>query len=961
MKKKIYSIIVAATCALTLSAQTPYEEIMADINKAGGVYYVCDFGEIEDTPAPKGYKPFYVTNYARHGARYDLRNHHYDLLNDVLSKAHADGQLTDFGEQIHDRYMNVYPLLRMRAGELTTKGQAQQIELGQRMYDAYPEIFKKDPKVVIYSTDVPRCIMSMASFVEGLRSRDPKMDIFTEASKSRMYYLNPHSVENPNIGEYDLKAIKGVNSPLKDRQKQIFAELVDNDAFLARLFKDVSYPATICDPVVFEQRFFSMATNMQCTDIDVSFYDVFTKEEMYNLWQCDNIFYYQEKGDDMLANGRTYAVAESLLEDIIVKTDEDIARGYPNAHLRFGHDGCLMALYCLMDLEGWKEPLEDFNKVKDYWQNYNVPMATNFRLVLYRSKKSDEILFKAYHNDKEMELPLPSDLAPYYRWNDFREKYTKIVREAQQLLEETKDDFYMSEEANIWGKVTAQGKPLEGVLISDGYQFVKTDAKGRYCINSEKKDSIVFVVTPSGYEAVEKDGVQNAFWHRLDGDPKKNEWRDFELVPVDQTNYTMMVMTDSHFLKDPERNDLNRFETVQLPVYKDIAAKASEKGPVYAVNLGDFSHERYWKLMNFNGVDAYNYLASVDFPAKFYGVCGNHDNDPAIIGEDVDSRSAHLYRQCWGPEWYSANIGGDHWIFIDNAFYINTPGKGKKAPGVLGARDYRGEFTPEQLAWLEKDLSHVSKDTDIYLCTHIPLMTNEKEHSHAMPVSAIPQLDELFSKFEKVTVFSGHLHRMIFVDREDFPRFSQYCFPALSGNVWECAQDKPLLGEDGTEAGVPYIEFAEGEPYKVRYQTQRLGEAYMSIHDMNKVSEYYRTDPDVRAFVKLYPERADFSNPKYRNMIHVNYWAYCPGQIVEVYENGRALKVQKISDEDPLYNECHYIPAAKKSGFKFKKSFSKPEPNPHMFAAKAQRADSDILVVIKDESGNEIRRSELKR
>lgn len=43
------------------------------------------------------------------------------------------------------------------------------------------------------------------------------------------------------------------------------------------------------------------------------------------------------------------------------------------------------------------------------------------------------------------------------------------------------------------------------------------------------------------------------------------------------------------------------------------------------------------------------------------------------------------------------NIGDVHWIMMDNIIYKNTPGKGKKNVGVVGARDYDKGFTPEQL------------------------------------------------------------------------------------------------------------------------------------------------------------------------------------------------------------------------------------------------------------------------
>ena len=46
---------------------------------------------------------------------------------------------------------------------------------------------------------------------------------------------------------------------------------------------------------------------------------------------------------------------------------------------------------------------------------------------------------------------------------------------------------------NITGTVTADGKPMAGVPVSDGEKIVLTDKKGRYAIDSRKKDGTVFV------------------------------------------------------------------------------------------------------------------------------------------------------------------------------------------------------------------------------------------------------------------------------------------------------------------------------------------------------------------------------------------------------------------------------------------------------------------------------------
>ena len=53
--------------------------------------------------------------------------------------------------------------------------------------------------------------------------------------------------------------------------------------------------------------------------------------------------------------------------------------------------------------------------------------------------------------------------------------------------------------ATIYGTVECNGSPLEGVVVSDGVEVVKTDKKGVYNITSDKKTGYVFISIPSGY------------------------------------------------------------------------------------------------------------------------------------------------------------------------------------------------------------------------------------------------------------------------------------------------------------------------------------------------------------------------------------------------------------------------------------------------------------------------------
>ena len=71
--------------------------------------------------------------------------------------------------------------------------------------------------------------------------------------------------------------------------------------------------------------------------------------------------------------------------------------------------------------------------------------------------------------------------------------------------------------------------------------------------------------------------------------------------------------------------------------------------------------------------------------------------------------------------YYSQNIGNVHYVFLDNIHYINDPAPAPTYTGINNKRNYKEDFTPEQLAWLRKDLANVSYDTPIIVAMYYPM------------------------------------------------------------------------------------------------------------------------------------------------------------------------------------------------------------------------------------------------
>ena len=198
-------LIVLAAMGFALSAvaqQTAREKIFSDPSYAFGVYRLYPTEFKEQTPAPKGYKPFYISHYGRHGSRYVLRDEKFDRAYDVFVEAAKQGQLTAFGQDIYDRMTRSKVDTYGRGGELSLKGQEQQRQIAARMYNNYKQIFKKVDYIDTKSTIVPRVLMSMTAFCDELMRHDNTLDIHYECGKPFQQWLNPYYKDNdPRLAE----------------------------------------------------------------------------------------------------------------------------------------------------------------------------------------------------------------------------------------------------------------------------------------------------------------------------------------------------------------------------------------------------------------------------------------------------------------------------------------------------------------------------------------------------------------------------------------------------------------------------------------------------------------------------------------------------------------------------------------------------------------------------------------
>ena len=452
MTKRLLMILLSGCFALTTSAQTAREEIEANKYLAGSNYldYNRQMTTQPLTPAPKGYVPFYMSHYGRHGSRWLISKDSYTSVVEPMQKARKYGKLTAKGEEVLGQLESFvklpvpnYPALdgkyegaQLRLGDLSSVGERQHHGIGKRMTENFPEIFKaKNVAIDARSTVVIRCILSMVAECEEFMAANPTARIHNDASEALQYYLNA-----PRTGLVKAMGTKGRDYRKKHATQQQASRLMQV------LFNDQQWVSDSLKAGSIMYNLFEIATNMQSHDTDIDMYPLFTNDEIYEQWRIRNIGWYLDYGPAPQTGGVMPFSQKNLLRNII-ETADTVTQ--TQATLRFGHEVCVMPLACLLELGNCGIAVDNLDELDKYWRNYRIyPMASNIQLIFYKPKKSlnsqpsslnsPDILVKALLNEREVTLPIPTDQYPYYNWAKLRQYYLDKLdafdaREAEQI------------------------------------------------------------------------------------------------------------------------------------------------------------------------------------------------------------------------------------------------------------------------------------------------------------------------------------------------------------------------------------------------------------------------------------------------------------------------------------------------------------------------------------------------
>ena len=423
MKKIISFFILAVTVQLSVFCQTTREEVFENIEKAGGVYYAYPVKDPVNTPVPKGYEPFYISHYGRHGSRYLISDNDYEWVIKLMKDAHVNKALTPLGEDVLARLNTIYVEAQGRGGDLSPLGVRQHRGIAERMFGNYPQVFKGETEISARSTIVVRCVLSMDAFCERLKELNPNLKITRESSNRYMNYLNYHSPESNKFTAPD--------GPWREEYRKFEESHTRPERLISSLFSDKDYITKKVNPKELMWGLYWITIDMQNMETPVSFMDIFQKQELFDLWQSFNYRFYVCDSNYKGNNGMMLANSKPQLRNIIQTADEVIEGNKSGATLRFGHDGNLIPLVGLLHFKDCYNSVSDPYEFYKYFSDFKIaPMAGNIQIIFFRNKKdSSDIIVKFLHNEKETSIPVKTDNFPFYKWKDVKEFYSQLLND----------------------------------------------------------------------------------------------------------------------------------------------------------------------------------------------------------------------------------------------------------------------------------------------------------------------------------------------------------------------------------------------------------------------------------------------------------------------------------------------------------------------------------------------------
>lgn len=307
------------------------------------------------------------------------------------------------------------------------------------------------------------------------------------------------------------------------------------------------------------------------------------------------------------------------------------------------------------------------------------------------------------------------------------------------------------DDANRNGRRDSGESGLAGVVVSDLRDIAVTGPDGRYALTVASDAAVLFVSLPDGWSPVGR------FWEPLvretggasrgmsaSGSVIVSAPIDFALRRRDTSgSFTFLHASDTH---------LSEASLPRLRLLRDLV---ESKRPAFVVITGDLVRDSL-RVGEAEARGYYEMLVSelARFSVPVFVVPGNHDifgieRHQSLVPRDHPLYGRAMCRRYVGPEYYSFNWGGIHFLGLDSVDYDDLW--------------YYGHLDQAQLDWVARDLKQVPDAVPVVTFNHIPFASAVERLSPYTEEPPAPTLIRIGGRMQfrhVVSNFSDLLERL---------------------------------------------------------------------------------------------------------------------------------------------------------------------------------------------------------
>ncbi len=304
-----------------------------------------------------------------------------------------------------------------------------------------------------------------------------------------------------------------------------------------------------------------------------------------------------------------------------------------------------------------------------------------------------------------------------------------------------------------------EGEPgVAGVRVSNGLQWTRTDAEGRYSI-AARDDMNLTIVQPAGWRVPVDDKQLPQFFyvHKPGGSPDPLRFGglpDTGPVPA-SVNFPLIrrASAGSDFrcaiLGDTQTYSNQEIHWLRDGPMTDLAGAGLDADDCM-LYVGDVVGDDLGLLDRLLEVGA-----AVGAPQWL--VHGNHDFD---FDAESDADSADSWRRIVGPEYYAFEHGQVLFVVLDNVVYPCGPDPADADHAFCGDPErpnYNGRISQTQMTWLAGLLETVPMERKVVVATHVPLVSFVDSRSPKHQTDNTGELHALLDGRAALSL-SGHTH-----------------------------------------------------------------------------------------------------------------------------------------------------------------------------------------------------------